>query len=231
MFRPLMPKISELRAAGGKSVSRGFRKASAWIFYALLPVATGLALLAQPLVITYAGPAYAEAGFILTLLAAGQFLYALYSLYATHVFVLESPGRPLLLETVSGAVSLATAFICIRIWENVGAAIVPIVTFSLGTVIARQLLSRRGDYGLPVQAISAASLASAMMAALVYVVVAVTDGHPMVLATIPLFALLYVAMVTYLMPDADRSELASALSPRANAVRRIVERMRPKETS
>jgi O-antigen/teichoic acid export membrane protein len=135
--------------------------------YLTLPMSFGLAAIAEPLVTSIYGPAYHEAGFMVTILAAGVPAAVFIQLCTQYIFSMDRQDIRLLTTVVGAAAMAIGLLVAVPFLGGEGAAIVRnVVLVVMGVFIMRyiHLSGGAGDIALRILRIAAAALVTALAA-------------------------------------------------------------------
>ena len=190
--------------------------------YLTLPMSFGLAAVAEPLVTSIYGPAFREAGIIVTILAAGVPAAMFLQLCTQYVFAMDRQDIRLR-TTIVGSIAMALGlFAAVPFLGGEGAAAMRNVTYIVMGVFIIRFIPKSGNKSGIVLRILRIALAALVTAAVAYAATQVLPGFAGVLVGIVAGALVYVPALRLMraVDPADKTTLAGL------AVR-VPQRLRP----
>jgi O-antigen/teichoic acid export membrane protein len=126
----LLPFYAERREASGGGVQAGLFDGVVRSFaYITFPLCFGLAAIAQPLVVAVYGTAFAEAGLIVAILAAGSPAYVFGQLVTQYLYSMDRVKVRLVASGTGAAIMVAGCFLVVPYAGGAGAAAVRGVVF------------------------------------------------------------------------------------------------------
>lgn len=128
----LIPFYAERReTAGGRMQAKVFDAVVRSFAYITFPLCFGLAAIAQPLVLAVYGPAFAEAGLIVAILAAGSPAYVFVQLVTQYLYSMDRVKARLAVSGVGAVLMVAGCMLAVPVAGGAGAALVRGIVFAV----------------------------------------------------------------------------------------------------
>lgn len=140
MLEPILPKISEFKKEGIKTIQKIFKKTSRFYSMILIPACFLTASLSFFLLHLYGGYKYTDGYLILTLLAFAILIYAYFMLYGINVYILKKPIERLKYSLVAGTSNLLLSLVLIQFIGLLGIPIALILAYLIGLAYTRNQL-------------------------------------------------------------------------------------------
>lgn len=167
----LLPDFSALYDQGQiEELERRFCRVLKYYLALGMPAVIGVAILSKPLILLFSTPEFISAANVVTLVAIGVFLFAIFSLYSELLSVLKSVRILSLLWIGVAATNILLNFILIPKFGIIGAAVATLVSFLLGTILVVVCIRKRFHISLRGNWLFKITLSSIIMAIVVHLI-------------------------------------------------------------
>ncbi len=169
LLRPIVPKISALKAKGSQAIEKAFNRTSRYLSFSLIPASFLVASLAYPLLHIYGGNKYLSAAPILSILSLTAIAYGIYSAYGMNVYIMGRPIKRFEQEGVAGVLNVGLGLSLVVPLSILGPAIGGALSLSGAALFSRHLLKKLINARFDVAALKQTLLASGVMSGLILI--------------------------------------------------------------